>query len=38
MLAIIHDTTIPERALALLQALFPPGWRLSRNESWTYRS
>lgn len=38
MLALIHDTTIPERALALLQALFPPGWRLSRNESWTYKT
>lgn len=37
MLAVIHDTAIPERALALLQTLFPPGWRLSRNESWTYR-
>ena len=36
LLAVIHDTAIPECALALLQALFPPGWRLSRNESWTY--
>ena len=38
MLAVIHDTAIPERALALLRALFPPGWRLSRNESWTYKA
>ncbi len=38
MLAVIHHTVIPERALALLQALFPPGWRLSRNESWTYNT
>ena len=38
MLAVIHDTSIPEQALALLQTLFPPGWRLSRNESWTYKA
>jgi len=37
MLAVIHSTAIPARALALLQTLFPPGWRLSRNESWTYK-
>jgi predicted N-acetyltransferase YhbS len=37
MLSVIHNTALPERALMLLQALFPPGWRLSRNESWTYR-
>ncbi len=38
MLAVIHDVTIPESALALLQTLFSSGWRLSRNESWTYRA
>lgn len=36
-LAVIHNTPIPADALALLDALFPPGWRLSRNESWTYK-
>ncbi len=38
MLAVIHHTAISERALALLQALFSPGWRLSRNESWIYKT
>jgi predicted N-acetyltransferase YhbS len=38
MLAVIHNTVIPESSLTLLRVLFPPGWRLSRNESWTYRS
>jgi predicted N-acetyltransferase YhbS len=38
VLAAIHNTAIPERVLALLRVLFPSGWRLSRNESWTYRS
>ncbi len=37
-LAVIYNTRVPADALALLGALFPPGWRLSRNESWTYRS
>ncbi len=37
LLAVIHHAVIHERALMLLQALFPTGWRLSRNESWTYR-
>ncbi|MEJ5309193.1 MAG: hypothetical protein WHX52_05445 [Anaerolineae bacterium] len=37
LLAVIHHAVIPERALMLLQVLFPTGWRLSRNESWTYR-
>lgn len=36
-LAVIHNVHIPADALALLDALFPPGWRLSRNESWTYK-
>jgi predicted N-acetyltransferase YhbS len=35
-LAVIYNTHIPTGALALLDALFLPGWRLSRNESWMY--
>lgn len=34
----IHGTALPESALALLDALFPVGWRLSRNESWMYKA
>ncbi|MBN2390832.1 MAG: GNAT family N-acetyltransferase [Anaerolineae bacterium] len=36
-LAVIHNVQIPADALALLDALFPSVWRLSRNESWTYK-
>lgn len=35
-LAEIHRTSLPEDAMFLLSALFPPQWRFSRNESWTY--
>ncbi|MFN2109640.1 MAG: hypothetical protein ACK2UI_08270, partial [Anaerolineae bacterium] len=36
-LALIHNTHLSADVVALLNALFPPGWRLSRNESWTYK-
>jgi hypothetical protein len=38
VLCAIHDTPLSSQAVALLQALFPPRWRFSRNESWTFRS
>ena len=37
MLGVLHGTEMPPQTLALLQALFPPRWRFSRNESWTFR-
>jgi hypothetical protein len=37
MLGMLHGIKMPPRALALLQALFPRRWRLSRNESWTFK-
>jgi GNAT superfamily N-acetyltransferase len=36
VLGTIHDVPLPDEALELLGALFPPRWRLSRNESWTF--
>jgi predicted N-acetyltransferase YhbS len=30
----IHETPLSDASLALLEAIFPPGWRLSRNMSW----
>ncbi len=38
VLAAIHDTAVAPEALALLSVLFPPRWRFSRNESWTFSS
>jgi GNAT superfamily N-acetyltransferase len=38
LLAVLHGIKAPAQALALLQALFPPRWRFSRNESWVYRA
>jgi hypothetical protein len=35
-LALIHGLELPPEAQALLSALFPPCWRFSRNESWTF--
>ncbi|HHX65738.1 MAG TPA: GNAT family N-acetyltransferase [Chloroflexi bacterium] len=35
-LAAIHNTPLDEDSRVLLRTLFPPCWRLSRNESWTY--
>jgi hypothetical protein len=37
-LCAIHELALPVESLSLLQALFPRRWRLSRNESWTYKS
>ena len=37
VLCAIHGVDVPGAALALLGALFPPRWRISRNESWTYK-
>jgi hypothetical protein len=36
-LCAIHNTSLPVESLSLLQTLFPRQWRLSRNESWTYK-
>ncbi len=38
MLCAVHDTEFSAEAMALLGELFPPRWRFSRNESWTYKS
>ena len=38
VLDLIHNTALPNDVIALLDALFPPGWRFSRNESWTYKA
>lgn len=37
LLSAIHSTPLPVEAMGLLEILFPRRWRLSRNESWTYR-
>jgi hypothetical protein len=38
LLSALHQTPLSSPALALLDALFPRRWRLSRNESWVYTS
>jgi hypothetical protein len=38
VLAARHDLLLSTGARALLEALFPPAWRFSRNESWTYKN
>lgn len=38
LLCALHATPLPDMGLMLLDLLFPPVWRLSRNESWTYRA
>lgn len=37
-LSMIYNTPLPDTVFALLNALFPKTWRLSRNESWTYKA
>lgn len=37
-LCTILESPLEAGALALLDALFPPRWRFSRNESWTFHS
>lgn len=37
-LAARHDVALSGRAQAVLEALFPRCWRLSRNESWVFRA
>ncbi len=37
VLAEMHNTPLPTQELALLVALFPRQWRVSRNESWVFR-
>ncbi len=34
----LYNTPIPSHANRMLAHLFPPRWRFSRNESWTYKS
>jgi hypothetical protein len=36
-LSVIHNTPLPAETMALLGILFPQRWRLSRNESWTFK-
>jgi hypothetical protein len=38
VLSLIHNTPLPDEAVTLLGTLFPRRWRLSRNESWTFKS
>ncbi|MBN1955269.1 MAG: GNAT family N-acetyltransferase [Anaerolineae bacterium] len=38
MLSTLYDTPLPAEAVALLEGLYPARWRLSRNESWTFKS
>jgi hypothetical protein len=38
VLSVIHNTPLPAEAVTLLGTLFPRRWRLSRNESWTFKS
>jgi predicted N-acetyltransferase YhbS len=38
LLAAVHGIDLPADAVALLQALYPQRWRLSRNESWTFHA
>ncbi len=38
VLATLHGIALPAECAALLDALFPPRWRFSRNECWTYVS
>lgn len=33
-----YGTPLPQAVIAMLNHLFPRRWRLSRNESWTYRA
>jgi hypothetical protein len=37
-LDLLQGSGLPADILHLLSELFPPCWRFSRNESWTYRS
>ncbi|MCP4544100.1 MAG: GNAT family N-acetyltransferase [Chloroflexi bacterium] len=38
VLCAVHSAEISDKAMTLLGELFPPRWRFSRNESWTYKS
>ncbi len=38
VLSVVHGTPLAEATLSLLQAVFAPCWRFSRNESWTFAS
>jgi len=38
VLSVIHNTPLPAETMAFLGTLFPQKWRLSRNESWTFKS
>ncbi len=38
VLQILHTLSLPNEALTMLNAWFPPQWRFSRNESWTYKT
>jgi GNAT superfamily N-acetyltransferase len=37
VLSVIHNMPLPAETMALLGILFPQRWRLSRNESWTFK-
>jgi hypothetical protein len=38
VLKILYALSLSDEALTLLNAWFPPQWRFSRNESWTYQT
>ncbi len=38
VLQILHNLSLPDSAIILLNAWFPRQWRFSRNESWTYKA
>jgi hypothetical protein len=38
VLATIYGTRLSNSSLQLLKEIFPPTWRFSRNESWTYKT
>ncbi len=38
VLGAMQGTFLPDEVQRLLGALFPPRWRLSRNESWTFKA
>jgi hypothetical protein len=37
VLSSLYQTRLPDNIQVFLERLFPPVWRFSRNESWTYK-
>ncbi len=38
VLCALHGAPLPQEALEFLGEIFPPCWRFSRNESWTFKT